>query len=329
LISSFFSFLSKFFFFFRKFNKKEFFKKILIKSSAKIVIVIGIDGDLCFAARKEKILIIELFHFIGLTTVPKAYYWMKTSENFLPNVVLSLDQITSKTFAFLKKKKIVIKNIPHPFLYNFSKKKYFQKDNQYLKKIGFYKYKHKVIISLSWIYASDCMEYPGLNKILKNELFYDGLKELVKSEKDIFWSFRLHPVQLKLTKYKRMINYMDNFTKKNENTDYKEISKLPLLEALNLHDCHLQMSSSVCYEAAALGLKSLVLCPSVMKGGLDEHRFVDLIKEGYVRKEFFKKELVKNWILSTYKKKPRELNKEDKIKYNQILDWILLSGKLI
>ena len=330
LIARIFSFLSKYFEFFNKFNKKQLFKKILNRSSAKIIITIGIDGDLIFAAKKKKVLVVELFHFIGLTTLPKAYNWTNINENLLPDVVLALDEITFKTFKFLEEKNIIVKMIPHPFLINIVKwKKNLHLEDSHLKKIGFFKYKFKVMISLNWIYASDCKEFPYLNNILKNQLFYDEIGQLADSEKDIFWSFRLHPVQMKLPQYKYMINYMNNFCKNKKNIDFKIVSKLPLLNALELHDCHLQMSSSTCYEAAMLGIKSLILCPSVQNNGQDPNRFSDLVQEGYVEKVFIDKEKVLNWVRSTKKITPRGLNNKNIQKYDECLDWLLSLGKLI
>jgi hypothetical protein len=329
MIARFLTFLSRYFFFLKRYNKRNFFKKIIKNSSAKIIITIGVDEDLCYASRKENIFIIELLHFIGLTSIPKAYDWINKDKNLLPNAVLSIDAITTKTFNFLKKKNIQIKTIPHPFLHNTSIwKKNLNYQNIDLKKLGFFNYKTRVIITLSWVYALDCKDYSHLNNILKNELFYDGIQELVDSEKDIFWSFRLHPLQIKLPKYSYQIKYLENFIKNKKNVEFKIISKLPLLEALNLHDCHLQMFSSTCYEAAVLGIKSLILCPSVMRGGLDQQRYNDLVKEGYAQKIYFEKKKVVNWVRNTKKIDPRGQNKKNNLIYEQCLNWILNKGNL-
>jgi hypothetical protein len=327
LIAKFFNKISRNFKIFSKFNKKSLYEKLIEKSKARIIITIGIDGDLCFAARKKNVFIVELFHFIGLTRVPMRYDWKNEPLENLPQGILSLDEVTTKTFSFLTKRGITIKTIPHPFIKNLDnlKNKLFSNVNSdHIKKLE--NYKRKVLISLSWIYASDCIEYPHLNNVLENELFYKEMADLVNSEKDIFWSFRLHPVQLNMPKYKYMINFMKKFVSQNTNSDFEYISNIPLYNALLINDCHLTMFSSTCYEASVLGIPSLAFCPSILPGGIDENRYFDLENEGYLKKIHFEKEFVKNWVKNVKKKDPRISNLRDDKSYDDSINWILNSG---
>lgn len=304
------------------FEVETVYNKILKKTAAKLIISIGCPDDLCLEARSNKIFHVELLHGIGYTTIP--WGWSSKETKFMPQGILALDDISNKTFIPLESKGITIKTIPHPFLKRFFGLELNKIPSEWLpKKNNAVKWKKEILISLQWAYAGDHGPYVEYENILKNGLFYEEIEQIVSEEKDILFRFRFHPVQLKNKKYKFLIQFMDDFVARYPNSEWKESSFLPYPSVIINCDGNISMSSMSCYDAAAFGVNSLMLCPTILPGGIYEDWFLDLEKEGYLIKSKVIYEFIHDWILKTKKQKLRllELNNQDN--WNVALDWML------
>ena len=134
-------------------------------------------------------------HAVGY--VEPQWGWQHKSYSSLPKVILSLDNISTEGFSPLKQKGVTVKTIPHPFLARFLPKHRHLLPNEWLfSSSQLSKYTKVVLVSLQWAYAGDQGEYTEFKNILENGLFFPEIEEMVKNRPDVFWFFRLHPVQL-------------------------------------------------------------------------------------------------------------------------------------
>lgn len=301
---------------------------ILQKTSCKLIITIGSPPELARRARKRNVFHLELLHGIGYTFVP--WGWEQWEIEKLPQGILALDQISYATFSSLSLKGIEIKTIPHPFLKRFTPRNLESIPNEWKmdSSIGA-KYSKRILVSFTWGYAGDHGNYYQMANILNNGLFYDELAEVISLTKDeVFWHFRFHPYQLRQKKYNHLLKFMDKFVDNNPNTEWKMSSKLPLPSLLVNCDGHITMSSMSCYDAAAMGVKSLVLCPNMRENGIWEEYFSDLVEEGYVRKEPVSVEMLLDWVKTISKTEPRLSNLLDNDSWDSTMQWMLTKSGL-
>lgn len=303
------------------------FINILDKTGAKLIVTIGSPIELALAAKTKGAFHVEILHGIGYSYIP--WGWDKLPAGSLPHGILSLDQTSTKTFRLLESKGIDVHTIPHPFLKKFNPNKLqllpadwslsLTNPNKY--------YKH-ILVSLTWGYAGDHGPAIHLANILSNGLFFNQLGEVVGEEQDIFWHFRFHPVQLRKPCYKHLLRYMDDFVLSHSNSEWREASRVPFPEIAMYCDGNISMNSMSCYDAAAIGLPSLMLCPNIQKGGVLENYFADLEDEGYATKALVNKEMLRSWVHKVHRVKPRVSNLEDVDAWEGAVRWMLQKSGL-
>jgi hypothetical protein len=307
----------------------DMYELIFNKTECRLIISIGSPTELARIARKKNIFHLELLHGIGYTFIP--WGWDQLEVEKLPQGILAFDEVSFSTFSKLTSKGIYIRTIPHPFLKKFTHKNLEKIPNEWKMKrtigIG---YSKRILVSLTWGYAGDEGEIHQFANILPNGLFYEELAEVISKTKDeIFWHFRFHPCHLRQKKYKKLLLFMDEFVKNNPNTEWEMSSKLPLPSVVVNCDGNITMSSMSCYEAAAMGVKTLVLCPTMRNDEIWKDYFSDLEEEGYVNKEQVNVNMLLNWVENVSKTEPRLSNLLDENSWNHNINWILNKSNLV
>lgn len=303
-------------------DRLNVYRNILRASGARLIITIGAPEELCFEARRAECFHVELLHGLGYKFLP--WGWDVRQPQHLPQGILSLDKVSTYSFSSLTSLGIEIRTIPHPFLKRFIFGGQRDTPKEWaLKPLSNSNYKKEILVSLSWGYSGDHGPHIQFANILINGLFYDEIAEIVSTTFDIFWRFRFHPLQLRNPKYQHLLTYMDNFVKDNPNSEWRMSSSLPLVIVLKNCSGHLSMASMSCYEAAAVGVPSLMLCPNIQQGGMHEDWFTDLTQEGYVKKVTVNKEEILSWVHSVEKLPSRLSNLEDNAAWEDALDWML------
>lgn len=301
-------------------SKNNPFARILKKTGARLIIAIGSRPELSSAAKSGGVFHVELLHGIGYPYLP--WGWDKLSSEMLPNGILSLDEVSTKSFTPLLDKGVEIQTIPHPFLKRFTTCNIKPIPSEWKAHLNCNKnYAKRILVSLNWGYAGD--HGPHFSNILSNGLFFDEVWEMVEEQPEIFWHFRFHPVHLRKVRYKKLLKFMDEIVLKNPNSEWREASRVPFASIANLCDGNIGMSSMSCYDAAAMGLPSLMLCPNIQRGGVFQNYFVDLVAEGYVTKAKINKEFLRSWISQTCKIEPRLSNLKDDVAWELAVKWML------
>lgn len=308
--------------------KFNIYSYILEKTKPKLVITIGAPIMLCEAASFKGLIVIEVLHGIGYKSIP--WGWDKLSSSQLPKVILSLDQVSTNSFLALEKKGVKLFTIPNPFLKRFTDLHRHMLPREWCLTIeNFSFYKKVILVSLVWGYTkADINSPPEFSNILQNGLFYDEIADLVRERRDIFWCFRLHPVQIHSAAYKGLRIFLNDFVETNYNSEWKMSSTLPFPTVAMSCQGNISMSSMSCYDAAAFGVTSLLLCPQVQKGAIYESWFNDLESEGYVCKMPVNKSTIEKWVDKVKKRDFRLSNLHDEESWIVAMDWMLKESGL-
>lgn len=301
----------------------KLYERIITKSKAKVVLTIGCNNQLCEAARNLGVFHVELLHGIGYTPIP--WGWESKDKIHLPQAILSLDPVSTNTFAELKKHNVIVKEIPHPFLSRFQKNSSQAIPSEWLPKKAAIQYKKEILVSLQWGYLPNVDECDIFKGYLPNGLFYEELKEVIRLTKDsVFWRFRFHPVQYRQPKkYEELFTLMDKLVNENKNCDWRDSTYIPLPGLLLQCAGHITMSSMTSYEAAYMGKQTLTLCPSLRTNGVYEDFFEDLVDLGYVEKKQVSVDAVLDWIDRVGCMKPLLNNCEIDEK---LFDWLFINN---
>ncbi len=307
------------------FTKPNFYKYLFQKTKPSIVFTIGAPDQMCYEARLKDILTVEILHGIGYKFIP--WGWNEKSISHLPKAILSLDTVSTSSFSSLSNQGIKIFTIPNPFLKRFLPNRLSLLPNEWKVVFG-NSAKKKILISLTWGYWGDHGEFTEFSNILNNGLFYEELVDLIISDLNVFWCFRLHPVQITSEKYKELRKFLDRFVKDNSNCEWIQSSSLPFPVVAANCSGNISMATMSCYDSASMGVPSLMLCPTIQPGGTHEDWFEDLVKEGYVTKNKVDKIRLKNWVQSVEKIEPRLSNLNDEDSWEHTVEWLMCESGL-
>ena len=312
-------------FFARQIERKiGIYGRVLRKTGAKLVIAIGAPGKLCSEASNRGVFCVELLHGVSHTKFPAE--WVRSEPEFLPHGVLSLSDASTKLFSSYG---LNTKTIPHPFVRRFRDLESEKLPEEWvLPRASQSLFKKEILVSLMWGYSDDHGPYQEMAGILDNGLFFDELSEAVAQTKDIFWRFRFHPVQLRDKRYDHLHQYMDEFVSANSNSEWKDASLYPFPAVARICSANVTMGSGSCYDAAFMGLSTLVLCPTFQSGGVNGNYFADLENEGYVKKDRPNTEGIVSWANNVEKMPERMSNLNDDRLWNEAVHWLLTSSKI-
>jgi hypothetical protein len=299
---------------------EKVYNKIYALVAPKIIFTIGASAPLCRAAKKRGIKIVEVLHGLGYDNIK--WGWAEKLFNELPDYILSLDRISTKSFKQLQNKGVIVSEIPHPWYKRFANgNSNTNADPKWLNNsLQLTDGKKVILVSLVWGYDGDHGEYECYANILPNGLMYDQLIEAIKgTQNKIFWCLRRHPVQIRSTEYDYQITFLNNLVNQYKNVEWVESTNATLLSMLLKCDGHVTMSSMSSYDAALMGVKTLLLCPTLPKGQVNELWFEDLVSKGYADK--IKPDTIKiiKWVKQATRDKPIEFSDAGENDWKKIL----------
>jgi hypothetical protein len=258
---------------------------VLKKARPKFIIAIGSPRALCRRASEINIPVLELLHSIGYDRV--RWGWDQEKPENIPSHILSVDRISTRAFSPLIEKGVQVIEIPHPWYNRFiSWKDMANIDSEWIKMPFFIpKNKKVILVSLTTCYDGDHGNYPYYANILENGLIPKELVAAIeKTHESIIWCLRRHPVQLRNAMYNNQLIFLDELVNRNPNCEWQKTSIVTLNSLLSIVDGHMSMSSGTSYDAAMMGVKSLLFCPTLEAGMVNANWFSDLIDEGYAIK---------------------------------------------
>lgn len=277
----------------------EFYSRLMQQTGAKSIVGIGLPQAALKAAKINCLKSIELLHGYGYTSVP--WGWDSALVESLPDVVVAFDELSAETFRTLAARGIRVFRAENFWYRKFCTDEASERmphswrsDQEWIPK-G----KKIILISLSWGYDGDHGVYTFFSGILGNGLFPEELVDAIKIAGDeYYWVIRLHPVQLsgeRMGHYKKVLN---DLCRRLGNCEWVMGSKVPLPLLLRHCHAHITMMSMTAYDAAFMGVRSLLLCPTLKPGGANELMFSDLKKQGYAELGSFDALKIVGWLRS-------------------------------
>lgn len=295
---------------------------LLFWTRPKLIISIEPPVELCRAAHRLKIPVIEPLHGFGYAEeIPWGYDERAKEE--LPTHIISFDQLSTTVFQPLSEKGLKILEMEHPWYSKTIRSqidKEEQKDNWILEVRK--KYRKVILVSLVWGYGDDYGAHEEFSGILtENHLIPQQVVDLIgETHEDIFWLIRRHPVQLHAEEYKYQLEFLDGLVENNPNCDWQKSSTSSLDSILPHVDGHLTMSSMTSYDAALFGIKTLTLCPTLLPGAVHDRRFMDLEKLNYAEKGTFDKEEIRAWAVNVKTRDGKSLIGEQTLGWQELVE---------
>ena len=290
----------------KKFRRFKLLLRLIKKYKPKIIFAIQATQELCLAAHRQGIKVIEPMHGTFLSKNDKYFIpsVLDIKKNQLPDTYLAYDQETKTTLIHYlqskESKKIYV--IPHPGL--------LEKNNKYkTKKASSFSINNTVLYTTQWGYDN---ERDSLKNIISNGILHQSIKNIISSNKNLFWKIKIHPVQLRYKRYKKHLKFFKRLVEDSENCEITNSSKETLKSCLENSAVHITMSSGSVYEALALQKPTLLLCPSLKKGNSNHGLFSCLQNNSLVTFGTLDEKYIFDWIC---KNQISQKNKKHSILY--------------
>lgn len=283
---------------------QDFYARLLARTGAKSLVGIGLPVAAIRAAKAANVRSIEILHGYGYSSVP--WGWDTAAPHELPDMVLAFDSVSATTFGQLRGKGLSVRTIGNYWYRKFLVPEEFQRLPLAWRDLSWLPRDRKVVlVSLSWGYDGDHGGYTFFAGILRNGLFPDELVDVIGLAGGAYhWIFRLHPVQLAGPRFEHYKKILDRLCRTYRNCEWERGSHAALPALLNRCDAHVSMISMTAYDAAFLGVRSLMLCPTLKAGGPNELMFRDLETQGFVTRGDFDTQKIHAW-LQTCTKMPQ------------------------
>lgn len=271
-----------------------FLKKMIAKINPKAIIAFQATPELCEASHSLGINVIEPMH--GMNVSFEDPIFAKSIKNVdlncLPDAYLTYDDQTAKSINKLldgRRRKII--DTPNPsfvFASQYSSRYGLNFDSDILRK-----YSKVILYTAQWGYDG---ERDGLSNILSNGILHESVVRVIRDMPDVYWLIKMHPLQQSNIKYQLHREFFYNLENASKNVAVRACNSLPLPLLFPHIDGHITMSSGSAGEAAQFGIKSLLLCSSLQKGGAYASLYDDLVDSGMCIKGELKSTLIKEWI---------------------------------
>jgi len=255
------------------------YKRLLTKVSPRVVIGFELSSSLCVAANKLSIKTIEILHGLGHESVPPYFYGRDIIH--LPAMIIAFDPVSYSTFRGFGFDVLLADLITSNKFIEYQQNKV----------------SNRIIVSLQWGYCGDFSDEENGMKIQINGFFTNELKKAVEQSCDSYqWCFRLHPVLEQRNGYNEILSHFEKWVIGIRNAYIESSESQHIISSMHQSSAHITMNSSSCYEAALVGVPSLILCPSVHEGGNRSERFDDLVKNNCALKASLNAREILEWL---------------------------------
>jgi hypothetical protein len=228
----------------------RFWEKLLRLTEAKVVLLIGSPPELCIAGHRRGVPVVELLHGFRFDSIPWGFDQRDAAS--LPSHILALDDLSFQTFESLRSRSVQTFKVRQPSVGTQQS----IRSEQAMPSASFSPQKRRdsdgftVLVALQWGYCDD--EEAGGQ--FSNGLFPEALTDFVENAgRRIDWIFRLHPVQLRNSKYREHRSIVRDLQQLPNVLDF-DGSQGPLPVLLSKADLLLTPASSSASEAISMGV---------------------------------------------------------------------------
>jgi hypothetical protein len=260
--------------------EEALFADVLNRLRPELIVAIQPPLGMCRAARRLGIGVVEPMHATQLSLTDKIFVkHMRNADTVLPNVILAFDDVTQATLESLCAGRSITPmraNDPwrHSLALARARAAHAPQSAQAARP-------KQVLVTLQWGYDGD---RDSLSNIIPNGILHPALEAAFAApeSKDIRFLVRMHPIQMTKPGYRHHLRYIQKLAERLPNVEYAEASARPMPLLLDEVDAHITMSSASVGNAAAVGVQSLALCPTLHEGGAHFGFFRELEASGMV-----------------------------------------------
>lgn len=302
--------------------EKRIWGAILDQCKPRAVVGILPSRELCAACKERGIWVADIQHGV----IAEAHPWYGASfrgsepKNWAPDAFLVWDEGSAEVVRkWSGQSGAAIEVIGNPWVDRFRRKA--DDDLVYQEMLARYQLqkngKPNVVVSLSW----QVFDIP-------NGFIHPALERFILETLDTYnWRVRLHPNQLQGF----ASNEAPEFARYVERTyprgalEWEITSAMPLPLLLSRTDYHVTWNSSVCLEAAAFGIRSLLMDAKLLPGNQWEEYYKFLSDLGYAQKIVPLYDNVKSWF-DTHDGKLMAPLKDHSSHFEAIMDQIAVAA---
>lgn len=242
----------------------RFWERLLARSGAKLVLLIGAPPEVCAAANRLEIRVVELLHGFGYVRIPWGYE--KREDSFRPTDFVAFDSLSLRVFSdhfSIERVSLACRN-NSPKLTIASDK---EKMNGAI----------RVLVTLGW--KEDMGS--GLAEVQVCDVVPEQIKNAIfLSRESITWLVRPHPVMMRERRFLQHRKFLELFVISQSNCTSLQQSTNALDAVLEGVRCHVTMMSEAAYEASFRGIPTLFLSSALEAGRSREGTFKDLVDSG-------------------------------------------------
>lgn len=253
-----------------------FYRDLLATYSPKLVIALNAPPGLCAAGREKGIPVLELLHARGY--LAPYFGWLQRDRGFLPDGVISTDDLSTKGFESL----LPTLQIPN-YRVTWNRVEASYRSAHELRVISRFDDQIRASGRKVLAYTVPYGLSPELFGHHADNWIPPELLELAERSDDYLLLVRIHPVLLHAPqrRFRKARRALIRGLRTRRNCEWQMSSTLPIYEVFSRSHVHLTFNSFAVYEAADLGLPSLVLDQD---WGPESERLGDLREEGYLFK---------------------------------------------
>ena len=235
----------------------KFYNKLYQKLNLKLIIGVLPSIEMCIAAKKNNIKIMDVQHGIIEGEDPDSYYSLDKrllhQNSGWPDYILCRNKQSYKTVLKLK-------DYTKPFLIGNLNKFFYENIYSNKEETPLFKTKAKTILFT----FQDFQRIPGISSFSTNNMnegiiFPNALLKLILKSNYNF-VLKLHPSQIhKKDLFKLHIKAFEKLFSGCDNVDYKNCNRMPLEHSLANSDLHITFNSATLFDAMDYGLKTILL----------------------------------------------------------------------
>jgi hypothetical protein len=252
---------------------------------------------MCHAARQLGIAVVEAMHGSNISLDDRIFAaHMAHPDHMLPHCVLGFDDVTFATFAtHCAGRDIVALRANDPWMQACRRRRARERHAMGETAAGPGRAVKAVLVTLQWGYDG---ERSSLSEIIPNGILHPALEDAIAATAatGITFLLRLHPIQMTSPGYRHHRRYIESLASRFPHVEVQRATDDPLPLLLDEVACHITMSSSSVGEAAAAGVPSLMLCPTLHPGGAHDGFFKELERDGSVTFGRLEANAIVEWI---------------------------------
>lgn len=251
------------------------YRGLLQRLQPRLVFAIQPPLGLCRAARQLGVVVIEPMHGNNISLQDRFFmHHMCRPDEVLPQVLLAFDDVTQATLRRVcQGRDITPLRTRHPWV------QLCRLEAASRQAAGAPGPVHAVLLSLQWGYDG---ERDALSGIVPNGILHPAIEQAIArtAGSGLRWHLRLHPVQVTTPGYRRHRRYFEQLAARHPHIEFEQATTMPLPLLLDEVSAHITMSSASAGDAAAAGVPSLLLCPTLQPGGTNHGLFLELEAAG-------------------------------------------------